>query len=58
MTVYRLIVLVVEVLALAPHDLEGVALVEEFAGGADVLLPQLDRAPLGQLVPLVRHAQL
>ena len=40
---------------MAPHDLEGVALVEEFAGGADVLLPQLDRAPLGQLVPLVRH---
>ena len=43
---------------MASHDLEGVALVEEFAGGADVLLPQLDRAPLGQLVPLVRHAEL
>ena len=38
---YRHIVLVVEILALAPDNLQGVRLVEQLARGPDVLLAQL-----------------
>ena len=44
---YRHIVLVVEILALAPDNLEGVRLVEQLARGPDVLLAKLQGASLG-----------
>ena len=37
------VVVVVHVLALGSHNLQGVLLEEELAGGADVLLPQRSR---------------